>query len=213
MGTTPGWSAEVNQASAYFGNSVSTAGDVNGDGYSDVIIGALEFDNGQINEGAAFLYHGSSSGCSAFSNWSTEGNQVDASFGTSVSSAGDVNGDGYSDVIIGSLFYDNGQTDEGRAYVYHGSASGLSVTSDWIAESNNDSSYFGISVSSAGDVNGDGYSDVIVGANGLLMVKLPKEQHLFIMDHLWDYLCSQTGVLKEIRHMLVLANQYLQREM
>ena len=48
--------------------------------------------------------------------------------------AGDVNGDGYSDVIVGARKYDNGQTDEGRAFVYHGSAAGLSATADWTAE-------------------------------------------------------------------------------
>ncbi len=51
--------------------------------------------------------------------------RLDAQFGNSVSTAGDVNGDGYSDVIVGAPYYDNGQTDEGRAYVYHGSSTGL----------------------------------------------------------------------------------------
>jgi hypothetical protein len=75
-----------------------------------------------------------------------------------------VNGDGYADVIVGAPYYDNGETDEGRAYVYHGSSSGLSATANWTAESNQASAYFGYSVSTAGDVNGDGYADVIVGA-------------------------------------------------
>ncbi|MBK9226721.1 MAG: FG-GAP repeat protein [Ignavibacteria bacterium] len=85
-----------------FGYSVSTAGDVNGDGYSDVIIGAYGFTNSQSGEGAAFVYHGSASGLSLTSNWNAEGNQVNANFGYSVTSAGDVNGDGYSDVIVGA---------------------------------------------------------------------------------------------------------------
>ena len=164
MGTTAGWTADGNQTSANFGFSVSTAGDVNGDGYSDVIIGAPYFDNGQSDEGAAFVYHGSALGLSTFSNWSAEGNQASAIFGTSVSTAGDVNGDGYSDVIVGADFFDNGQSTEGAAFVYHGSASGLSLTPNWSAEGNQASAYFGNSVSSAGDVNGDGFSDVIVGA-------------------------------------------------
>ena len=159
------WSAEGNQVNALFGYSVSTAGDVNGDGYSDVIIGAPDFDNGQTNEGMAYVYHGSASGLSLISIWSADGNQVDAHFGNSVSTAGDVNGDGYSDVIIGAPYFDYGQTDEGVAYVYHGSASGLSLTSNWIGEENQGGAFYGYSVSAAGDVNGDGYSDIIVGAS------------------------------------------------
>lgn len=158
------WSAEGNQVNAIFGYSVSTAGDVNGDGFSDVIIGAYNFDNGQNNEGAAFVFHGSASGLSLTSNWIAESDQADASFGYSVSTAGDVNDDGYSDVIISANAFDNGQTNEGAAFVYHGSAAGISLTSNWSAEGNQGGALFGYSVSTAGDVNGDGYSEVIVGA-------------------------------------------------
>ncbi len=158
------WTAESNQATANFGNSVSTAGDVNGDGYSDVIIGAYHFSNQQSNEGRVFIYHGSASGLSPSSNLTIESNQTDAYFGESVSTAGDVNGDGYSDVLVGSPNFDNGQTNEGRAFVYSGSSTGLSGTASWTTESNQIGSEYGSSVSSAGDVNGDGYSDVIIGA-------------------------------------------------
>ncbi|MBX7041497.1 MAG: FG-GAP-like repeat-containing protein [Ignavibacteria bacterium] len=164
LAATASWTAESDQQSAYFGYSVSAAGDVNGDGYADVIIGANGFDNGQTDEGRAFVYHGSASGLAPTANWSVESDQANARFGTSVSTAGDVNGDGYSDVIVGAYVFDNGQTDEGRAFVYHGSASGLSATANWTAESDQANAHFGISVSTAGDVNGDGYSDVIVGA-------------------------------------------------
>src|SRR4029079_4467386 len=59
------WKAEGNQASAWFGSSVVSAGDVNGDGYDDVIAGALFYDNGELSEGRAFLFLGSPSGPSA----------------------------------------------------------------------------------------------------------------------------------------------------
>ena len=156
---------ERNQAYAYMGRQVSTAGDVNGDGYDDVIIGANEYDNGQLDEGAAFVYHGSSSGVSNTVAAQLEANQAQAYFGTSVSTAGDVNGDGYSDVIVGARYYDNGSFNEGAAFVYHGSASGVSTTPAAQLENNQASADFGYSVSSAGDVNGDGYSDVIVGSS------------------------------------------------
>jgi hypothetical protein len=162
--TSPAWTAESDQASALFGFSVSTAGDVNGDGFSDVIVGAWLYDNGQTDEGRAFVYHGSASGLSVTANWTGESDQAGTQFGVSVATAGDVNGDGFSDVIVGANFYDNVEADEGRAFVYHGSASGLSVTANWTAESNQVGGQFGFSVATAGDVNGDGFSDVIVGA-------------------------------------------------
>jgi hypothetical protein len=171
LSTTAGWTAESNQASAYFGYSVGTAGDINGDGFSETIVGAPRYDNVQTEEGAVFVWYGSASGLGANgtpvnADWTAESNQDGAAFGRSVSTAGDVNGDGYSDVIVGADWYDNSETetDEGWAFVYYGSASGLSVSADWTAESNQDSAYFGYSVGTAGDINGDGYADVIVGA-------------------------------------------------
>ncbi len=164
LSETPDWTSESNQADAYFGYSVSAAGDVNGDGYSDVIIGVPYYDNGEANEGVAFVYHGSASGLSVTPDWTSESNQPNASFGSSVSVAGDLNGDGYSDVIIGAPYYTNGQTNEGCVYVFHGSAGGLSTSPDWITESDAPGVVFGASVSVAGDVNGDGYSDAIIGA-------------------------------------------------
>jgi hypothetical protein len=92
-----------------------------------VIVGAYIYDNGEANEGKAYVYHGSSSGLSLSAAWTAESNQVSAYFGKSVSTAGDVNGDGYSDVIVGADGYDNGETYEGNAFVYHGNGSGLSL--------------------------------------------------------------------------------------
>ena len=136
ISTSPDWTGEPNQASAYYGVSVSSAGDVNGDGYSDVIVGAWFYDNVETYEGAAFLYYGSATGPSTTPDWIGEPNQASAYYGISVSSAGDVNGDGYSDIIVGAYRYDNGQIDEGGAFVYYGSASGLSLTPNWTGESN-----------------------------------------------------------------------------
>jgi hypothetical protein len=158
------WSVEQNTADALLGYSVATAGDINGDGYSDVVIGAAAYNGGQTAEGKAFAYHGGGYGLIA-SGWVTEGNQTNAHFGENLASAGDVNGDGFSDVIIGAKDFDNGQTNEGKVFVYHGSASGLSGTPNWVAESDQPFANFGHGVASAGDVNGDGYSDIIVGAS------------------------------------------------
>ncbi len=158
------WIADGGQANARFGYSSAGAGDVNGDGYTDLIVGAYLYDNGQTDEGRAFVYLGSPAGLAATPAWTTEANQTGAQLGNSVASAGDVNGDGYGDVIVGAYSYDNGQADEGRAFVFLGSPAGLAATAAWTAESNQAGALFGAPVASAGDVNGDGFSDLLVGA-------------------------------------------------
>ncbi|MHB1350612.1 MAG: integrin alpha [Desulfobulbaceae bacterium] len=164
IGTSPVAVLDSNQAAARSGHSVSGAGDVNGDGYADVLVGAPYYDNGEADEGAAFVYHGSTAGISASPAVVLESNQIIACLGFSVSGAGDVNGDGYADVLVGAPYYDKGETNEGAAFVYHGGISGISATPAEVLESNQVNANLGYSVSSAGDVNGDGYADVLVGA-------------------------------------------------
>ena len=161
----PGWIAESNQANAMYGYSVSSAGDVNGDGFHDVVIGAYSYSNGESGEGGAFVYLGSSEGLSDKAEWSAEGDQVLAHFGGCVAAAGDVNRDGYSDVLVGSHIYDRQHQDEGAVFLYYGSGQGLSPTAGWMASAGVESANFGIAVAGVGDVNGDGFSDVLVGAD------------------------------------------------
>jgi hypothetical protein len=137
---------------------------VNGDGYSDVLVGANHFSNGETWEGRAFLYLGSPGGLFPTANWTAESNQANGFFGNALGTAGDVNGDGYSDVVIGAYGYDNDQVSEGRAWIYYGSPVSILTAPAWIGESNQDLAHFGWSTATAGDVNGDGFSDVIIGA-------------------------------------------------
>ncbi|MBK8983700.1 MAG: FG-GAP repeat protein [Ignavibacteria bacterium] len=140
-------------ASNYFGSSVSTAGDVNGDGYSDVIVGAWQY-LVQIAGRAYVFFGGPVMDNTADVIMTGQGADY---LGFSVSSAGDVNGDGYSDVIVGM--------NSGRGVnIYFGGAV-MNNTAD-VTMTGEASNQFGSSVSTAGDVNGDGYSDVIVGENG-----------------------------------------------
>jgi hypothetical protein len=156
LSTTADVVLECNQANALMGRYLSSAGDVNGDGYSDVIVGVALYDNGETDEGAAFLYHGSATGISATPAIILEANQAGAGFGGGVSGAGDINADGYSDIIVGALYYDNGQTDEGAAFIYSGSATGISATPAAILESNQVNGQMGSTAHCAGDQNVDG---------------------------------------------------------
>ena len=167
--TAPDWTANGSQTGSAFGAAVDSAGDVNNDGYDDIIVGAPNYDHEQIDEGAAFLFLGRPSGLSGTGDhdWMVEGNQDDVHFGASVSGAGQVNGDAYADVIIGAPHYTDTVADEGAVFVFYGSGSALPLgeTADWTAVSRQTGSWFGVSVSGAGDVNKDGFDDVIVGAN------------------------------------------------
>ena len=154
------------QADAGFGASVASAGDVDGDGYSDVIVGAPLYDTTGGDAGKAYLYQGGPLGLASTPAWSASGDdQAGAQFGVSVASAGDVNGDGYDDVILGAWMLDTPNLDAGRAYVYLGSPLGLSPTPDWTSSGDDQpGAQFGGSVATAGDVNGDGFDDIIIGA-------------------------------------------------
>ena len=145
---------------ARFGFSVDGAGDVDGDGYDDVIIGAPYV--GPVsspNEGRAYVY----SGADGHRIHRFDGAAADYLLGFSVSGAGDVNGDGLADVIVGSIWCnESGLTESGAADLYSG-ANGQPLY-HWDGGSPRD--YFGYSVSEAGDVNNDGVPDVMVGVPG-----------------------------------------------
>jgi hypothetical protein len=160
------WVGESNQTSARFGASVSTAGDVNGDGYSDVIVGADDYDGVAARSGGAWVYLGSGAGVRPYPAWSASGEQSAHKYGHSVATAGDVNGDGFADVAVGALQYSGTENEEGKVYVYHGHTLGVAPTAAWTFESNQAQAHLGVSVATAGDVNGDGYADVIMGADG-----------------------------------------------
>ena len=163
--SAPAFYKRSSQAGAWFGYSVGTAGDVNGDGYSDIIVGAPSWDDGYNNQGGAWVYHGSAAGVISAPAWYQKISQAGTQFGFAVGTAGDVNGDGYSDIVVGTPYYgDEGLSNEGKVWVFHGSASGLNTSSAWSREGGQNGAYYGYSVGTAGDVNGDGYADVVIGA-------------------------------------------------
>lgn len=156
-------------SSGHFGFSVAAAGDVNADGYADWAVGA--FESGPGAQGLTYIYHGAAGLALAPSPKviANPDGEPGGDFGYSVASAGDVNGDGFADLVVGAPRQDHGITDQGNAFVYLGSASGLSSSfaTRLQGPSQAESARFGHSVSSAGDSDGDGFSGVLVGSPSL----------------------------------------------
>ncbi|MEH2408751.1 beta strand repeat-containing protein [Nostoc sp.] len=165
----------------YSGESVSSAGDVNGDGIADLIIGASGADPNGYDSGQSYVVFGRSTGFSPTFNlldlngangFAINGIKSGDNSGISVSSAGDVNSDGITDLIIGTPNADPNGYDSGQSYVVFGKSTGFSPTfnllnlngANGFAINGIVGSGSGFPVSSAGDVNGDGIADLIIGA-------------------------------------------------
>jgi hypothetical protein len=156
------------QENACLGTAVASAGDVNGDGYDDVLIGAPGFDGAASDTGIVYVYHGGPAGLAPLPAWSASGDsQGSARFGEALDGAGDVNGDGFDDVLVGAPSFDAANPNAGKAYLYLGGPTGLAALPAWTSVGDDEAdARFAWSVSSAGDLNGDGCADVAVGAPG-----------------------------------------------
>jgi hypothetical protein len=191
----PDWFVEGDQDGHQFANDIDCAGDVNGDGYADIIIGWWLYMSGYNDQGAALVYHGGPSGPDSEPDWKFEGPDRDSYVGFTVAGAGDVNGDGYDDVLVGDSpdelmhmrarvtgtgdanggGYNDLVVEEGilrprrgsrnTVRLFLGGPDGLSQTPDWIGRGIDESERcgYGMSMASAGDVNNDGYDDIIIG--------------------------------------------------
>ncbi len=156
------------QVGGEVGYSVAGVGDVNGDGYDDVLVGAPHVDGVESNAGAAFLVLGPVSGTI-----STE--KADATFlgehesdhaGVTVAGAGDVNGDGFADLLIGASWEGSGATKGGAVYLILGPVEGVMSLADADTKfvGYRVDGMAGMAIAGGGDLNGDGYDDVVIAA-------------------------------------------------
>ncbi|ASM76614.1 FG-GAP repeat protein [Vitreoscilla filiformis] len=185
--STAGFVINGQSADDLSGYSVSSAGDVNGDGLDDLIVGALGADpSSNSYAGQSYVVFGKSDGgvvnvSALTAGTSTAGFVINGQSthdysGCSVSSAGDVNGDGLDDLIVGAYYADpSGNIHAGQSYVVFGKSDGSVVDVSALTAGTSTAGFVingqswddsGRSVSSAGDVNGDGLDDLIVGASG-----------------------------------------------
>lgn len=163
----------ISSVTASLGYSVSGAGDVNGDGFADVILGMPSFEG---STGRAVIVFGHS-GPFAGSINAASGAQLDGAsgqVGRQVAGAGDINGDGFDDVMVATNYGNAGGSNSGTIYVVFGRAAGwdtaldlgaMTGTEGFVIAGADVEDLAGISISRAGDVNADGFADIIIGAN------------------------------------------------
>ena len=181
-----GFAINGETADDYAGFSVSDAGDVNGDGLADLIVGASGADPNGESSGKSYVVFGKADGtavslsdvANGIGGFVLNGEAAYDESGWSVSDAGDVNGDGLADLIVGAQGADPNGNNSGKSYVVFGKTDGNAVNLSDVAADNGgfvingegQSSISGGSVSSAGDVNGDGLDDLIIGTNPITAI-------------------------------------------
>ncbi|MFO1038997.1 MAG: FG-GAP-like repeat-containing protein [Geminicoccaceae bacterium] len=179
-----GFKIQGQNAGDVAGTSVSSAGDINGDGFSDLLIGAYGNDAGGTDAGAAYVVFGKSTSFGAIvdldavaagtGGFKIKGAAAVDEAGWPVSAAGDVNADGFADILVGARGHDGAALDDGAAYLVLGRPAGFPTSLD-LATADGGAGVCriqgeaaldeaGASVAAAGDVNGDGFADIVIGA-------------------------------------------------
>ena len=158
----------VDSASSSYGSQVAAGGDLDGDGFDDLVVGAERDDGTDSSEGSVYVYLGSTTGVDLGSEQRVAA-PAPASFdyfGAALSTGGDLNGDGYADLVIGASGNDQNGSGAGSAYIVYGSSTGLQAAST-VTLTPADASAgarFGDAVAIVPDLDDDGFDDLVVGA-------------------------------------------------
>ena len=169
---TPTTTLNIDQGDSQLGFATANVGDINGDGYSDLVTGLPLFDTDQIDVGAVQLFLGTPDGISGnAADQQLEGDLEGAQFGFAVAGIGDIDNDGFFDVAVGAPFFADGEVDEGAVFIYRGSLTGLQTPAFRILQSDQAGAMLGFSVAGAGDTNGDGFADVVMGMPGFASIQ------------------------------------------
>ena len=182
LAASDGFTIQGASTTDYAGTSVSAAGDVNGDGLDDILVSAPYAYALGNSPGLVYVIYGktgttrttlSVGNLAAVDGFAIQGDDRYDHAGRAVSNAGDINGDGIDDIIIGAHYGDDGGTSAGEVYVVYGKAgnargtldlTNLSVSDGFVIQGDRPADGVGRTVSSAGDINGDGVDDIIVAA-------------------------------------------------
>ncbi len=162
------WSVSGFTSGERLGSDMTTA-DINGDGWPDLVVGAASDFDGKNTVGCVHIFLGSSNGFPTSPEQTIYGSVVGSVFGSSVTSLGDMNGDGCDEIVVGAPGSPSsvGKMNwPGAASLYHGSTTGIITIPAWEAKGWRNDVCFGATVAHAGDVNGDGVPDLLVVAPG-----------------------------------------------
>jgi signal transduction histidine kinase len=171
-GAAPGWTEKFAAPSPENRVRVAGAGDVNGDGCDDLVVGDMYWGE-PLGTGRVLVHHGSKQGLSHAPDWVATyepgrsrvvGGPHLQRFGWSVAGAGDVDGDGCGDLLVGAPYAERDDLDEGLVFLYHGSRQGLEAVPRRVFEGNRTTALLGWGLAGVGDLNRDGFADVVLGA-------------------------------------------------
>ncbi len=161
----PGWTIAGEQEMEGLGTMVAPAGDVDGDGFDDVLVLSRWARADRRMVGRVLLFRGTRQGLAAEPAWSYSSPEADAWVGDGIAGVGDLDGDGFDDVAIGCVVCRDRFDAEGAVFVFHGSAQGLPAEPDLTLHGGSEGANLGWRLARVGDINGDGFDDLFLGAS------------------------------------------------